>query len=264
MIKNYLKIAWRSLLKNKVSSVINITGLALGLATSIIIMLVVLKEFSYDKFNAHFDDIYLLMKNQKEMDGISTGSSTAGPMAATFRDELPETKYAARVSFFGNQIMKAGDKTIYESGMYAEPDIFNIMSFPAVQGNPVTALQDPNTVVITEHTAKKFFGDENPMGKIIVADVKNTFRVGAVIKDIPTNSTLQFDMVFPFSFYALSNEWLNKWDDNRIPDLGAVEAGSKHRFRKCKTNKAVAATLQRHYCFPVRLSAQQAEIAPQF
>ncbi len=216
MITNYFKIAWRNLFKNKVSSFINITGLALGLASGIIIMLVVLQEFSYDKFNAHRDDIYLLMKNQQQADGISTGSSTAGPMAATFRNEIPETKYAARVTYFGNQIIKAGDKTIYESGMYADPNIFNMMSFPALQGDPVTALKDPNTVVLTEKTAKKIFGNDDPIGKLVVVDIKNTFKVGAVIKDIPTNSTIQFNMALPFSFYAQTNNWLNKWDDNRI------------------------------------------------
>lgn len=209
-------MAWRSLLKNKTSSIINISGLTVGLATSIIIMLVVTDEFSYDKFNANLKDIYLLMKNQKQMDGISTGDATAGPMAASFRNQMPETKYAARVAYFGNQLINAGDKTIYESGIYAEPDIFNIMSFPALQGNPVTALQDASSVVITEQTAKKLFGNENPMGKLVLADNKNTFKVAAVIRDVPSNSSIKFDMVFPFSFFANENDWLNKWDDNRI------------------------------------------------
>ena len=155
MFKNYFKIAWRSLLKNKTSSIINISGLAVGLATSIIIMLVIVNELSYDKYNTNLKDIYLLMKNQKQMDGISTGDATAGPMAAAFRSEMPETKYAARVAHFDNQLMEIGDKTIYESGIYAEPDIFNIMTFQAVQGNPVMALKDENSVIITEQTAKK-------------------------------------------------------------------------------------------------------------
>ena len=95
------------------------------------------------------------MKNSKNVDGVRTGDATAGPMAATFRSEMPETKYAARVAYFDNQLMETGDKTIYESGIYAEPDLFNIMTFPAVEGNPVAALQDEGFVVITEDAAKK-------------------------------------------------------------------------------------------------------------
>ena len=216
MFKNYFKTAWRNLLKNKTSSFINISGLAVGLATSIIIMLVVVNEFNYDKFNINLKAIYLLMKNQKQVDGISTGDATAGPMAASLRNEMPETKYVSRVAYFDYQLIKVGDKTITASGIYAEPDLFNMMTFPSVQGNAVTALQDETSVVMTEQMAKKLFGDENPIGKVILADNKNSFKVAAIVKGVPSNSTIKFDMVLPFSFYAKQNDWLNKWDDNRI------------------------------------------------
>src|SRR5580700_8368854 len=111
MLKSYFRMAWRSLLKNKVSFIVNISGLAVGLATSIIIMLVVVDEFSYDRFQANLGDIYLVMKNQKQADGISTGSSTAGPLAATLRNEMPDVKYAAHLTYSGNQPVKVADKT---------------------------------------------------------------------------------------------------------------------------------------------------------
>jgi ABC-type antimicrobial peptide transport system permease subunit len=224
MFKNYFKIAWRSLLKNKTSSIINISGLAVGLATSIIIMLVIVNELSYNKYNTNLKDIYLLMKNQKQVDGISTGDATAGPMAAAFRSEMPETKYAARVAYFDNRLMEIGNKTIYESGIYAEPDIFNIMTFPAVEGNPVAALQDENSVVITEQAAKKLFGNEDPVGKLILTD-KSSFKVAAVVRDVPQNSTIKFDMVFSFRYFAKQNDWLNKWDDNRIQTWVQLKPG---------------------------------------
>ena len=214
MLKNYFKIAWRNLLKNKISSFINISGLAVGLATSIIIMLLVVNEISYDKFNTNLKDIYLLMKNQKQVDGISTGDATAGPMAASLRNEIPETKYAARVAHFDGQVMQVGDKTLYGSGIYAEPGIFNIMTFPAIEGDPVTALNS-GSIVITQETAKKFFGNEDAIGKVISIN-KDAFKVAAVVHNIPSASSIKFDMVFPFSYYAKQNDWLNKWDDNRI------------------------------------------------
>ena len=216
MLESYFKMAWRSLLKNKISSIINIGGLAVGLATGILIMLLIVDEFSYDKFHANLPNIYLLMKNQKHADGISTGDASAGPMAASFRNEMPETKYAARVADFGNQLIRAGDKSIFESGIYADPDLFNMMSFPALNGNPVAALQDASSVIITERTAKKLFGNDNPMGKTILYNNSNSFKVAAVLKDVPANSSIQFDMVLPFRFFENGNNWLTKWDDNRI------------------------------------------------
>lgn len=215
MLKSYFTIAWRSLLKNKTSSVINIVGLAVGLATSVIILLVVVNEMSYDKFHVNLEENYLLMKNQKQLDGVSTGDATAGPMAAAFRSEMPETRYAARVTYFDNQLLEIGDKTIYESGIYAEPDLFKIMTFPAVQGNPVNALHDDNAVVITQQTAKRLFGNEEAMGKVVFTG-KKSFKVGAIVRDVPANSTIKFDMVFSFNYFARQNSWLNKWDDNRI------------------------------------------------
>lgn len=225
MFKNYIKTAWRSLLKNKTSSFINLSGLAVGLATSIIIMLVVVNEFSYDKFNTNLKKIYVLMKNQKQVDGVSTGDATAGPMAAALRSEMPETKYASRVTYFGNQLMEIGDKNFHESGIYAEPDLFKMMTFPAVQGDPAGALQDENSVVITEQTAKKLFGNKDPMGKLILTE-KSSFKVAAVVKDIPVNSTIKFDMVFPFNYFAKQNPWLNKWDDNRIQTWVQLKPGA--------------------------------------
>ncbi len=214
MLKNYFKTAWRNLLKNKVSSVINIGGLAVGLATSIIIMLVVMNQLSYDKFNTNLNSIYLLMKNQKRVDGISTGDATAGPMAASLRNEMPGTKYASRIAYFDNQVLRIGDKSMYGSGIYAEPDLFQIMTFPAIDGNPVTALQN-GSAVITQQEAKTLFGNERAIGKIISIN-KDAIKVGAVVRDIPSNSSIKFDIVFPFSYYAQKNDWLTKWDDNRI------------------------------------------------
>lgn len=209
-------MAWRSLIKNKVSSFINIGGLAVGLATGIIIMLVVREEFSYDSFHANLPDIYVLMKNQQQNNGISTGGSTPGPMAAAIRNEVPEVKYVARACNAGQQLVRQGDKSMFEETMYAEPEFFNIMTYPALQGNPAAALQEPGSLVITEHAAKNLFGDANPIGRIVIHDNKHALKVAAVIRDVPANSRNQFDMVLPFHLFESENSWLSKWDDNRI------------------------------------------------
>lgn len=217
MFKNYFKTAWRSLVKNRVSSAINIGGLSVGLATGILILLVIVDELSYDRFNSNLANIYLLMKNDNTGGNIVTGRVTPGPLASTIRNEIPEIKYTIRVSQEGKEMIRYGDKSIYESGIYAEPDYFNMMSFPALQGNPVASLREPGSIVITQSTAQKLFGNENPMGKMLVHNNIHSLKVAAVIKDIPQNSSTIFNIVLPFQLYEHDNpSWINKWDNNRI------------------------------------------------
>lgn len=216
MIKSYFIMAWRSFFKNKISSLINICGLSVGLATGIIILMVIIQEYSFNKFHTHLEEICLLMSHNETSDGISTSSVTPGPLAASIRSEIPEIKYAARVSQGSDELVKAGDKSTYEHSLYAEPDLFNIMSFPALQGDPVAALREPGNAVITERTARKLFGNEEAIGKILVLNSVNTVKVAAVIRDVPQNSSIAFDIVLPFKRYEKGSDWLRKWDDNRI------------------------------------------------
>jgi len=216
MIASYFKMSWRTLLRNKVSSLINISGLTLGLATSILIMLVVMEEVSYDRFHTNLSDIYLLMKNQKTNDGISTGKSTAGPIAEALRTEFPEVKYAARIAGFDAQQVMINNKVSYESGIYVDPDFFRIMTFPSIDEDAARALESSSAVVITRNMARKLFAEENPIGKIILFNRIHSITVGAVIENIPSNSSIHFDIALPFAVFEKENEWLKKWDDNRI------------------------------------------------
>jgi ABC-type antimicrobial peptide transport system permease subunit len=216
MLRSYFKMSWRTLLKNKVSSLINISGLTLGLTTSILILLVVLNEFKYDQFHNNLPDIHLLMKNLKTNEGISTGWSTAGPMAEALRTEFPEVKYAARVAPFDEQQIVVNNKISYESGIYADPDLFKIMTFPSLTGDVISVLESNSAIAITKDMAKKLFADENPIGKTIVFNRHHSLTVGAVIENIPDHSTLKFGMVIPFALFENENDWLKKWDDNRI------------------------------------------------
>lgn len=219
-------MAWRSLVNNRVASIINIGGLSVGLATGIIILFVIVDEFSFDKFNSNLADTYLLMKNQDMNGDISTGRVTPGPLAASVRNEIPEIKYAARVCEGGQEIVRSGDKSIYVSGIYAEADFFNMMTFPALEGNPVSALQEPGSVVITESMAKKLFGRVDVLGKMIVHNNVHALKVAAVIRDIPHTSSNQFEMAIPFQQFELENGWLTKWDDNRIQTWVQVKSNT--------------------------------------
>jgi putative ABC transport system permease protein len=216
MIKSYLKMAWRNLWKDRVSSIVNICGLSIGLAVGIAVLLVVTDQLEYDRSNRNINDIAILMANERLGDQISTRQVTPGPLAAAVRTSIPDVKYTVRVSQEDRQLLHYGDKNLYEACIYAEPDFFNMMTYPALEGDPLKTLQDPGGIVLTARTAKKFFGDSAAIGKTVTLDGHYALRVGAILKDPPSNNTHKFGMVLPFSLYEQNNPWLTKWDDNRI------------------------------------------------
>ena len=143
MIKSYFKMAWRALAKNRLFSIINIGGLSIGLATGIILLLAITDELAFDKFHTNLKDIYVLMLNHSIGNSISTGRATPGPLAASLRNEIPDIKYVVRFSDQSGQLVRMGDKSIYQTAMYADPDFFNMLSFPAIEGNTAAAMNDP-------------------------------------------------------------------------------------------------------------------------
>jgi putative ABC transport system permease protein len=244
MLKNYLKIAWRSLIKNKISSFINISGLAVGLAISILVMLVILNMISYDKFHTHLPNIHALMKSYKVNGEISAGTSVPGPLAAVIRNDIPEVKYISRFGNGGQGLIKSGEKAVYERTVYVEPDYFRMMTFPAIAGNPVAALEQSGSVVITERTAKKLFGPENPIGKLIIYNNTYPLQVGAVIRDVPENSSERFDVVLPFTIYEQENRsWINNWDHNSIATWMELQPGANLTALNTKLEKLIRKNL---------------------
>jgi putative ABC transport system permease protein len=239
MLKSYFKMAWRALTKNKLFSIINIGGLSVGLATGIILLLVITDELSYDKFHTNLKDVYVLMMNHTIGGNISTGRATPGPLAVSLRNEIPDIKYVVRFSDESGQLVQAGEKSIYQTAMYADPDFFNMLSFPAVEGDAASALNDPSLVVVTEGLAKALFGNAEAIGKSLVLNNKDAVKVAAIIRDCPKNSSIRFDMVVPFRVFEQGKDWLKKWDDNRIQtwvqvkpmaNIGALNSKLKKLF----------------------------------
>ncbi|HEY2582992.1 MAG TPA: ABC transporter permease [Mucilaginibacter sp.] len=203
MIRNYIKTAWRNLLKNKFYSAINIAGLTAGLAIGILILLWVQDELSFDSFHKNTPNIYRL-----ELFG-GTGSSRQiysidvapiGPMA---KQQLPAVKDQVRIISNGDySLFKYNDKVFGDLAVvYADPSFFSMFDFHLVNGNPKKPFGDDNSVVITKKTAKKYFGDQDPIGKIIVADNKVNFTVSGVINDFPKNSSMNYDVIMPMSLH---------------------------------------------------------------
>ncbi|GAA0523517.1 ABC transporter permease [Chitinophaga japonensis] len=216
MFKNYFNSIYRHLLKNRIASVINIGGLAIGLAVGILIMIWIQYVTGYNQFHKRLPQLHLLMQHTKVGGEIYTHRSMPVPLKSALY-KLPEIRRVARATDAGQQLVAAGDNNFYEKGLYADPDLFSMMTFPALDGNPVAVLQDAGSVVITQSTARKLFGNENAVGKIIRHNNLRNLKVGAVIRDVPHNSTLQFDMVLPFLLYEQENkDWIGSWTNYAI------------------------------------------------
>ncbi len=202
MLKNYIKTSLRNLLKHKTYSLINISGFAVSMACCIIILLYVIYEFSYDRYNTNYNNIYRIVMNMKSRNGEDLDHlTTPASMAGAIKSEFPEIEEITRIftySWREKALVSNGSDFYFENRFFlADPSIFNIFSFQFIKGDPGYSLNDPNSVVITESMAKKYFGEEEPVGKILT--VKNLgkadLKVTAVIKDVPQNSHFKFDFL---------------------------------------------------------------------
>ena len=197
MLKNYLKIAFRNIIKNKRYSFINIFGLAVGIAAFSLIVLYVQYEFSFDKYNTKGNRIYRVLN---EWQGQYTEPFTPGPLAPKLIDELPEVVTAARLRILNNIIVNYDSASFYEDNLVqSDPQIFKIFSFGFIHGDAKTALNNPNSIVISKRIAEKYFGTENPIGKNLRISNSLEFKITGVINNTPDNSHIIFDFLIPLS-----------------------------------------------------------------
>jgi predicted permease len=227
MLNNFFKTSLRSLFKNKGYSFLNIFGLAIGIACAGLIFLWVENEVSYDKFNEKKDNLYLVRENQKYENYIATFGSTPGVMAPAMQAEIPGIANTCRMRDEGVKLFTIGDKAMYASGVYTEGSLFTMFTLPFVQGNAKDAFRQRYALVITEKTAKKFFGNEsNVVGKTIRVDNKQDYVVSGVLKDIPENSSLQFEWAAPFEIIWDESPWLKLWGNNSLDTYVELKPGA--------------------------------------
>ena len=203
MLRNYIKTAWRNLLRNKFYSLINIAGLTAGLAIGILILLWVQDELSFDSFHKKSADIYRMAIFGGTGASRQIWPEDVAPMGPLAKQQLPEVKDQVRITFNNfYSLYKSNDKVFGNQNVFfTDPSFFSMFDFPIVQGNASKPFADDNSVVITKKTAKKYFGDANPLGRIIVADSKANFTVSGVINDFPDNSGFNMDMIMPMSYH---------------------------------------------------------------
>ncbi|SHH73691.1 duplicated orphan permease [Chryseolinea serpens] len=242
MIKNYLLIAVRNIFRNKLFSTVNILGLAFGICSALLIFLWVNDELKYDYFHANASRLYRVMENQKYTDGrIYTFAATPGPMAPFIKEKYPEIEKATRFTWEVNNLMQVDDKTFYEMGRYVDQDFVEMFSFPFLKGNMATALKDKNSVVITEKMAKKYFGDQEPIGKVLLMNTKRSFTVTGVLKDLPRNSSIQFEYLLPFEVFWDDNTWLHEWGNNNIRTFLLLREGTDRENFAAKFKNEIGA-----------------------
>ncbi|GAA4332271.1 ABC transporter permease [Mucilaginibacter gynuensis] len=202
MFKTYFKLAYRNITKDKAYSIINITGLAIGLASSILILLWVQNELSYDKFHANAGQIYRIACDL----GDSKTVGTPAGMPAGLKAEMPEITNTVRVQPSNTMLLETGSKKFEEEGViYADESFMDVFSFPLVKGDRATSLKQIDGVLITEAMAAKYFGTDDPIGKVIRKDNKENVIVTGVLANVPANSDLQFDFVLPMTSLARTN-----------------------------------------------------------
>jgi putative ABC transport system permease protein len=196
MLKNYFISAYRNIVKNKFYSVLNIFGPAIGITCAILILLYVREELTFDRHNKKYDRIYRLESDFNISGKATLAALVPVPMAPTLKDEYPEIKQVTRFAGFGVQdiLFQYNDLKFFEDNLYfTDSTVFELFDFDFILGSPDNALNEPNTIVITESFASKYFGKENPMGEVLSTSNFGSFRVTGVIKDVPANSHLRFD-----------------------------------------------------------------------
>lgn len=236
MFNNVFKITLRNLRRYKGYSFINIAGLATGIASCILILFWVYHELSYDRFHKNSERIYRLYHELTLGGNTRVTPVAAGPMAAEVTQSVPEAEQSVRIFPFDNLSVKLGDKEFREKNVYfTDKNFFDVFSFPLTSGNPSDVLAMPFRVVLSQTTAQKYFGDENPVGKTLKFSDGHEYTVTGVIRDVPDNSHLQFDMLCSFeTLYARKRTDLEDWGTMRFstyvllkPDANAAAAEEK-------------------------------------
>lgn len=214
MFKNYLKITWRNIARQKANSFINITGLAIGMTCSMLILMWIQHELSYDAFHVNANDIYRVVENQYYAGGqVFPVAVTPSPLAPALKENFSEIAKATRFSFRSLTIKK-DDKIFTEGVAFADPDIFEIFTIPFVKGDAPTALSTPHAIVLTEEAAEKYFGKEEPIGRILRINNRDDFLVTGVIKNIPDNAHLKYDLLAPFIYLQEMGSSMENWGSN--------------------------------------------------
>jgi putative ABC transport system permease protein len=236
MFKNYLKVTLRNIMKHKGYSFINIFGLAIGMACCLLISLWVLDELSYDRFHINAPSLYRVEENQHYSGRVFHVNVTPHGLGPAMVKEIPEIMDAARFSWTVGLLFRFEEKAFFEQSVVAvDPSFLHMFTFPLLKGDKNTVLSDPQSLVISEDIAKKYFGDQDPIGKTITINNKYALQVTGVIKNVPLNSSLQFKVLLPYEFLRQLGKNIDDWGSNQIQTFVQLQPN----VSKEQTNKKI-------------------------
>lgn len=242
MFRNYFKTAWRSLMKNKFYSFINIIGLTIGMASAILILVWIQNEMSHDRFYAKTDRIYLANNRDKVNGKMMAWNNTPNPLGPAIKKDYPEVEDVVRLNeYAANFLISNGDKHFSLHGEFADSGFLKMFSLPLITGNPNTALNNPNSIVLTQQLALKLFGKEDVMGKTVRVDSVDYFTVTAVLKDLPSNARFNFEYILPWAYAVKKNMISDNWGNNNaltyiLLKPGASQAAFDNKIRNITIN----------------------------
>src|SRR5450432_4192211 len=214
MLRNFFVVAYRNILRSKGFSIINISGLSIGMASALLILLWIQNELSYDSFYANSDRLYQCWNRDRGSDGINCWNVTPKPLGPGLKQQYPEIEKATRVNWNQTLLMTVGEKKINISGTMVDPDFLTMFNFPFAKGDLHTALNNPEDIVITQKLARNFFGNDDAIGKVINIDNKYNHTVSAVLKDLPNNTHFDFEFLLPWSYLRKTNQDDSSWGNN--------------------------------------------------
>ena len=230
MIKNYLLLAVKNFRKQKLFSLINILGLTIGITCCLMLFLFIMNEFSFDTFHKNGKNIYRIMRvgeiNGERHEVPYLSPAYAPALANDFSDVIKQVVRVDR----DNDLINYNNISFNEKDIYlTDANFFTFFSFPLVKGDPATVLKDPNSVVLTETSAKKYFGNDDPMGKVLQFNKEQQLKVTGIAKDVPVNSHLQFDMVIPLEILRpMQPEWFTNFPNNSLFTYIELKPGADH------------------------------------
>ncbi|MES2829961.1 MAG: FtsX-like permease family protein [Bacteroidota bacterium] len=208
MFRLNLKIALRNLWKNKGFTLINVSGLAIGLASCLVLLLYVAYEWGYDKQFKGYENSYIVYTNQQTSDGEASYAWTPALMAPELKAKIPGVKYASHSTYPESHLIGLGENRFKTNAVFADHDFLKILDYKFLKGDAGHALQNINSVIITESLAKKLFGSEDPINKSLRLDNEDILNVEGVIADVPRNSTIQFEYLMPWALFEEKNSWV--------------------------------------------------------
>ena len=236
MLKSYFKIAIRNIFKNKLYSFVNIAGLAIGMAACILILLWVTDEMNFNSFNKNLDKIFAVPQTQHyQTIGDFTVLNTPLGLAKVLKEEYPEIDQIARYApYMGNALISYKDKSFSEQSTFVDPSFLKMFTFDLIEGDKNTALNDPHSILLTEDMAKKYFGNEDPVGKILRFNNKVDVKVTGVLKNVPHNSDLNFNYLCPINLLKDFGVDVNQWGNNNLFTFVILKDASQYKALSAK------------------------------